>query len=484
MSGPRPLRVAYVPLHLSGYEADRHDVVARSSRALADLVERYGGSVLDPIDPIETREAAADAADALRASAPDLVVVQSASFAMGDLVLPFAEAGLRMCLWAPDEPRKDGPIPLNGFVSMHLQAGVLRRWRRSRRGPVKWLFGDAGHPWFGPRLATTVRALRGLARIERSRIALVGGVAPSFLNVLASERRLHERLRCEVAPYELGPVIDEAERIRDGADADELSTEIAAARRAVDDRVDVSDDDLRANVAVFIALRRLAREVDADALAVSDWPLFQQRMGLHPGLAFSRLDDAEGLPVAAEGDVGGALSMLLGRGVSGEPAMLLDVNDVDLERGALLTWHCGGSPTAMADPGGVRWTPHTTLARGQEPAMGTVADLRFRQGPVTLLRVGDDAGRVFAVDAEVIDTPHAGFDGSRGWIGGFRGPRGEASVGDVVETLVGGGVEHHLALVPGHHADAVREAASWLRAEVMPIERYADGLGAGREPLA
>jgi hypothetical protein len=484
VSGAAPLRVAYVPLHLSGYEAEQHDVVGRSRRALEDVVQRHGGALLDPVDPIETRPQAERVAASLRERGPDLVVVQSASFAMGDLVLPFADAGHRLCLWAPDEPRKDGPIPLNGFVSMHLQAGVLRRRRRAREAPVKWLFGDAGHPWFGPRLDPTLRALKGLARVERRRIALVGGVAPSFLNVVASDRRLDERLGCDVAAFELGPVIDEAERLRDASDVDELADEVAAARRAVDGRVDVSDADLRANVAVFVALRRLAREAGADALAVSDWPLFQQRMRLHPGLAFSRLDDAEGLPVASEGDVGGALSMLLARGVSDEPAMLLDVNDVDLERGALLTWHCGGSPTAIADERGVRWTPHTTLARGAEPALGTVADLRFRRGPVTLLRVGDDAGRLFVVDAEVIETPLAGFDGSRGWIGGFRGPHGPVGVGDVVETLVGGGVEHHLALVPGHHADAVREAAAWLGAEVVPIARYADGLVAGRESTA
>ncbi len=483
MTRARPT-VAYVPLHLSGYEAERHDVVGRSARAVESLALRCGAAMLDPVAPIETREHAERVARDLRRSDPDLVVLQSASFAMGDLVVPFAEQGFRLCLWAPDEPRKEGPIPLNGLVSMHLQAGVLRRWRRSHGDRFKWLFGDQGHPWFEPRLELTLRALRGLSRIERSRVGLVGGVAPSFLNVVPDERVLHDRLGCEVVSSELGPVFDHAERIRDGDRSEDLEREIAAVRDAAEGRVDVSDDDLRANVAVYLALREHARERQLDAVAVCDWPTFQERLRLHPGLAFSWLDDHDGIPAAAEGDVGGALSMLLARGVADEPAMLLDVNDVDLERDALLTWHCGGSPTSIADGAGLRWTPHTTLGRGRQPAMGTVADLRFREGPVTLLRLGSNGQRIFAVDAEVVGSPHSGFDGSRGWISGFVGADGRATVGDVVGTLIGMGIEHHLALVPGHHAAAVREAARWLGADVVALTTYSDELAAWSEPFA
>lgn len=468
--------VAYVPAHLPSYEALQHDVFDRSRRVLTQRVEAAGGAMAEKLAPIETREQAERVAERLAATGTDLVVLQSASFAMGDMVLPFADRGLRLCLWAPEEPRRSGPIPLNGFVSMHLQAGVLRRWARTPGAPFKWLFGDEGHPWFEDRLAVTLRAVRGLAALEGARIGLVGGVAPTFLNVVADARNLHQRLHVEVVDRELSEVIATSDGLLANASSTELTTVTTELETAADGRVEVSSEDLRANAAVYIALRRLAREHELDALAVSDWPLFQGRMGLHPGLAFSWLDQHDGVPVASEGDVGGALGMLLARGIAAEPAMLLDVNDVDMDRDALLTWHCGGSPLAIADDDGVRWTRHTTLSRDPDAPMGTVADLRFRHGPVTLLRVSDHGARMFVVDGDVIASPHPGFDGSRGWVSGFLDAVGAVSAGDVVQTLLHEGIEHHLTLVPGRHAVAVREAAAWLGAELVETCRYRDEL--------
>jgi L-fucose isomerase-like protein len=476
--------VAYAPGGLPSYEAADHAVLERSRRTLEDRVAARGGRLVALEAPMVDRADAERAATDLAAQGVDLVVLQAAAFTMGDVVVPFVEAGLRLCLWAPDEPRRHGPIPLNGFVAMHLHAGVLRTALADRAGPFGWCVGDAGHPWFEERLALVLDAVRIARRLAGARVALVGGVAPTFLNVAADADAVARRTGARVVDEDLGPVIDAAIAWRDGVpaggDRERMARAIADVTAAARGRVELPDADLRANVAVYLALADLARAGGYDALAVRDWPEFQARMGLHPGLAFSWLDEAHGVPVAAEGDVGGALSMLAARaaaapapGLARPPgATLLDVNDVDLDRDALLTWHCGGGPLDLADADGVRWTEHTTLSRGGGPRMGAVADLRFRLGPVTVLRVGRDGAAWLALDADVVDTPHPGFDGSRGWLGRFRGPDGPLAVGDVVQTLLHEGVEHHLAVVAGHHAASLRAAAVWMGARLVRPRRY------------
>ena len=474
--------VGYAPGALPSYEAADHDVIGRSTRALEERVAARGGRLVALDAPL------VDLADAERAAAEferqgvDLVVLQSAAFTMGDVVVPFVEAGLRLCLWAPDEPRRQGPIPLNGFVAMHLHAGVLRTALRDRAGPFGWCFGDPGHPWFEERLARVLDAVRVTRRLASARVALVGGVAPTFLNVAADADAVARRTGARVVEEDLGRVIDAARTWRDATapDADaRMARAVADVTAAARGRVELPETDLRANVAVYLALLDLTRAGGYDALAVRDWPEFQSALGLHPGLAFSWLDEAHGVPVAAEGDVGGALSMLAARaaarpvgGGRAPGATLLDVNDVDLEHDALLTWHCGGGPLDLADADGVRWTEHTTLSRGGGPRMGAVADLRFRLGPVTLLRIGRDGAAWLALDADVVASPHPGFDGSRGWLGRFRGADGPLAVGDVVQTLLHEGVEHHLALVAGHHAASLRAAAAWAGARLVRPRRY------------
>lgn len=464
---PGPV-VAYAPASLPSYEAEEHHVVPRSDAALRARVTAAGGRLIVADAPIVDGAGARRASDAFTAQGADLVVLQCASFAMGDIVEPFARAGHRLCLWAPDEPRRDGPIPLNGFVAMHLHAGVLRTALHHLGARYAWCFGDAGNPLFEGRIRTVLDGVRIAAALNGARIGRIGEVAPSFLNVASDPDAVARWTGARTERLPLQPLLHRAHTIvtsPSAADAQALH-DATAEIRAVATAVEVSDDDLARNVAVYLALRETVDAHGLAALAVRDWPEFQSELALHPGLAMSWLDHRDGVPVAAEGDVGGALSMLAARAAGRAPAMLLDVNDLDVERDALLTWHCGGSPLAIADRDGVRWTPHTTLARGETPAMGTVADLRFAEGPVTLLRVGRDGARWFVVEGEVVPSPHAGFDGSRGWVGAFRGPDGPLTARDVAETLISRGVEHHLALVPGHHAAAVRTAAGLLGAEV------------------
>jgi hypothetical protein len=470
---PRTPVIAYAPAWLPSYEAAEHRVVERSRAALEQRVRAAGGRLLALDAPIESAADAAAAARSFADAGVDLVILQSASFAMGDVVLPFADAGLRLCLWAPSEPRRHGPIPLNGFVAMHLHAGVLATAGRATGARFTWLFGDPGRPLFEGRLAVVLASLRVLARLRSATVLRVGDVAPTFLNVASDRDAVLRATGAHVRTVPLGPLLDDVDARL--ADADRTEIDAAIAAMTADVAVDaLSEDDLTRSAAVYLALRTAAERHAADAIAVRDWPEMQTRLGLHPGMAMSWLDHDDGVPAAAEGDVGGALSMLAARAAADAPAMLLDVNDLDDERDALLTWHCGGSPLAIADASGPRWTPHTTLAHEEGTPMGAVADLRFAPGPVTLLRVGRDGRRWFVVEGEVVESPHPGFDGSRGWISNFRDRDGRLRARDVAETLIAGGVEHHLALVPGHHAAALRTAAGWLGAQLVARIEHRD----------
>jgi L-fucose isomerase-like protein len=465
---PEPPRftVAYAPALLPSYEAARHTVIERSERSLAERVARHGGALLPTRGAIVTRSDA-EAVAAASASA-DLVIVQCASFAMGDVVEPFAAAGLRLALWAPAEPRRAGPIPLNGLVALHLHAGILRR----RGAPTfGWLFGGPGEATFDLRLDRILAAVKIAKHLSEARIARIGDVAPTFTPMAVDPAILQRFTGATVAPLDLHAVIDAAIRERDHpADPERVRADLAYVEALTRGRIDLSPAALHANLAVYRTLADLAHDGGFAALAVRDWPEFQERMHLHPGLAFTLVDERHGVPVAAEGDVGGALSMLALRAAGAGGSVLLDVVDHDPERDALLGWHCGGGAVGLADAEGVRITRHSTLARGEQE-IGAVADLRLRPGPVTLLRIGRDGALWTAVDAEVVPSPHPGFDGTRGWLARFAAADGPCAATDLLSTLYADGVEHHLALAAGHHAAALRSTAAWLGARLQRLHR-------------
>lgn len=467
------LKVAYLGVHLSSYYAHEHGVFGRSRRGLEALSQELDFELLAPIKPLVTAEDARRARKELEAAGADFVLLQNSSFAMGDVVTQFAGAGFRLGLWAVEEPTHDGPVLLNNFVSLNLNAGVLRHYFRHQPQPYKWFFGFADHPWFTPRLRVTVAALKALKRLRQARVALVGGIAPTFYNFIHDPRKLAARLGTEVVELEL----DEVFR-RMPTDLAQLREVMDAMARHAGGRVEVSPTDFEATAAVYLALRELAREGNFSALAVSDWPRFQSELGIHPGMAFSWLDEVDGIPVASEGDVLGAVTMLMLRAVSGAGAMLLDFTDVDLEAEAILAWHCGGSPLDMADAAGVTWKNHSTLGRKVEGAVprGAVADFKFRPGAVTLARVGGDTELLFLLEAEAFAGRSAGFEGSRGWLRGFRLNHQPASLADLVNTIMALGIEHHFGLAAGHHADALSEVAAWSGMKPLEPIPYRDHL--------
>lgn len=472
------IKLAYVSTQLPSYYAEEYDVVAKSTLGLTHLAELLGFELIAPSTPVVSRADARAVADELGATGVDLVLLQNSTFAMGDVILEFAKRPFRLALWATEEPTKDGPIMLNNFVSMNLNAGILTRYLRRANLPFKWLYGPTDHAWFRPRLEVSVRALTALKRLATAKIALIGGIAPTFYNLAFDERTLRDQLGAEVAEHELNELFSRAQRVQES----EVQRVIQDLTDTAQGRVEVSERDMRQSAATYLALRDLVRDNGYDALAVSDWPAFQTEMGIHPGMAFSWLDENDGIPVASEGDVLGALSMLLMREVSQASAMLLDMNDIDEARDAVLMWHCGGSPLGFANDEGVTWKNHSTLGRKTDaPPMGAVADLIFAPQAATVLRIADDGRQLFSLGADVIESPHRGYDGSRGWLTAFEVGGDPISLADLVNTIMVEGIEHHFVLGHGKHDQVLREFAAWADIGMIGIVPYKPYL---QRPLA
>ena len=463
------LKLAYVGTHLPSYMAEEFDIFSKSIDGLKALSERLDFELVVTHTHIVTRQEAKEIADALETEGVDFVLLQNASFAMGDVVLEFVDRSFRLGLWSTEEPVKEGPIPLNNFVSMNLNAGILTRYLKDDNVPFKWFYGDTEHDWFKPRLAVTVQALRAIKRLQQARVALIGGVAPTFYNFAFDERTLLSVTGAEIVSHELSELLTRVQTISESRLNDAMKAMAAAGK------VEISKRDLQMSAAIYVAMLEFAREHGYDALAVSDWPVFQSELQIHPGMAFSWLDHNDSIPVSSEGDVLGALSMLLMNEVSGNKSMLLDMNDVDRERGALLMWHCGGSPLNFANGEGVVWKNHSTLGRKTDsPPVGAVAELIFEPGQTTIVRLADDGKQLFAAQAEIIDSPHRGYDGSRGWLSYFKQDGQALSLADLVNTVMVEGIEHHFILGKGYHAAALYEVAAWLDIKIIQKHSYQD----------
>ncbi len=476
----RRLKVGYVGVAFGSYYADEHDQYGRAIGGLRRLAEELDFDLVAVDSGIADLEDARSAAARLRSEGIDFLMLQAAACASGELLEPLAMAAPRLGLWATPEPVLEGSIQLHSLVSINHYASIIRRHLRERGVPFKWFLGHIDQPDMDRRLRVTIRALQGIKTMASARIGWIGGISPGFYNMQFDEANLEARFGTTVGHHTITEVVDRARSIDQGSTASvvrsatDMATEVTAPHLGMD-----------RNARIYLALGQIIEQEGYDALAVQCWPSFQDDFHVAPCMAYSLLGSEDGLAVSCEGDVPGAVSMLLMNSMSPihGSSTLLDLTTLDFEADAALLWHCGVSPRHFGGGNGIRWVDHVTLGRKSDVRYGVSGDLRFAPQMTTVAYAGDEFREMFIATAEVVDTPHAGFDGTRGWFTRFRLNGEPIALIDLVNTSVVQGHEHHFAVAQGDLSSELAEVAAWLGMRTtrpVPMRDYLqiDGLNA------
>ncbi|MCP4166957.1 MAG: hypothetical protein GY759_13865 [Chloroflexi bacterium] len=468
------LKIGLVSAYFPNFDAVKLGVIERSRIELKTLAAEFDFELIALEKGVQSREEAEVAARHMSAEGVDFLLIQASSFALGDVVLPLADVDARLGLWFLPEPSFEGDIPLNSLTGFNLFASIIRLHLKERNLPYKWLYGHAPSPQFRRRLAITVRALSALKNLSQTKVGLIGGAAPTFLNLDYDAEAIAERLGVQIEQQAMGEVFA---RVGHYGEREVAEVVQAITGRATD--VQVSDKWMEQTARIYLALRELATEGGYSSLGVRCWPEFQSELGgVAPCVAISWLNET-GLPASCEGDVLGAISMLASYFVSRQPVTLMDLVALADEPELIQMWHCGPSPASWADEQGQSIVFHVTLDRAnppEAPKHGASSDLVFAPGPVTVARFSQAADTLLLMSADVVEGPTRGYAGSRGWLANLRMKDQPLSNADLFETIAFYGLEHHYPLARGDWTDVFAELAAWTNIHVLPKISYRDHL--------
>lgn len=467
-----PLTIGLINASLPSYFPEKHGVFEACRTWLEDLASTHGAAVViadgTPMNGAEARRAVID----VQAKGADFLLLLHGGFTMGDVAREIARASMPMGVWATPEPTLIDDIQLNNFVSLNMSMSIARGVRNLSKHPMQWYLGAPGDETLARRMSQTVRALAAQKALEGARIGVIGGLAMTFYNMEVSTDALMRQIGVWCDHIDMHQLTE----LMSAQSQPAVATELEAMGKAAQVR-GVSDHQMALTARAALALRHIARDGGYDALTVSDWPALQENPGMHPGAAFSWLEENDNLPIASEGDILGAVTQLVAKSLTGKVGCLLDMTSPDFDRDQILMWHGGGGPLHIAK-GDVAWINHPMIGRGtkQGPIFGTIADYEFAHGDYTILRVSRNAKASFAVEGSVAEGPATGFTGCRGWIGGFSSTKGRCSARDVVTSVMEHGLEHHFILVPGLQRTVFEEFAGWCGMSNLEIIPAHDGL--------
>ena len=467
------LRVGYVGVAYATYFADEHNQYGRAIAGLEKLSKELDFELIPIRHGLLDMETTEAAAAELRAKEVDFLLLQTATCAAGEQVLVLSKVAPYLGIWATPDPFSSGDIQLHSLVSMQHFASILMRYVTDRETPHKWFYGHVEDERFLRRLRVTIRALSALKKMSTAKIGAVGGLSPGFYNMLLDERKLYARFGTRVGEHELAEVVELAKRVESKA-VRAVVGEMSSAASAVC----VSDERMEKGGRVYLALKGLAERNGYDALAVQCWSKFQELYGVAPCMSYGWLGSEDGLAVACEGDVPGAVSMLLLNYLTNRrgSSTLLDLAAIDSDSDTMLMWHCGVSPRHFANEDGIKWVAHTALGRKTEISFGVAGDQVFAPQETTITYVGDDAERLLVLGSRIIEREEPGFDGTRGWFTQFELNQEPIDTWDLVNTLAVHGHEHHFAVGQGNVTSELLEIAAWRKMRTVDRVPYRDYL--------
>ena len=418
-------------------------------------------------DDIITEKDGAAACDFFNREEADLTMLQCTTFPGGTIILPFARLRSPLGLWAVPECTEQGAIPLNSFCGVNMLSSILGQYMDAKR-PVKWFYGETSDALFLERFRVTLGALRGIKKLRGARVALVGGIAPGFTDMAFDERKSLAALGAYVDRLpEYGDIKERALSYRQ----EEITPVIEDFAK---DAVCVNcRDDMDATARLYKAFEDTITANSYDAIAIGCWPKYRRDFGVVVCGIIGRLLE-KGHMAACEGDIDSLLSMLMLGGISGgDMPMLMDLSDLDFGDNSAMLWHCGSAPRRFADPAGMSLNCHYKPGRhvpgADSVGVGTVNDMYFKSGPLTIARFTWDYRKMLLLTGEFFDKkPNRGFDGSRGWMKNFRLAGKPVDARDLMNTILVARFQHHYPVISGDFGNEVMEAMSWLG--ISPVE--------------
>lgn len=436
-------------------------VLARSTfavdaaRGLADrayaALQRLGLPLVGTAELLMDEATAAGAAESLATQEVDLLVLLSATFSDASAAVTLAERlRVPVCLWALPEP---GPVGdrlwLNSLCGSHIAAHALNRLRV----PLRYLYGPPEAPETLAPLLPFARAAATRQRLRRSRIGLLGEAPTGFYGCEYDGLALARVIGTEVTRFDLAATFAAAEAAPESA----VGTAVRSTLERSPSLATLDRTEVHKFGQAYATLHRAAEERGLDGFAVRCWPEFPAQFGIMPCATLGRLAD-DGLICACEADVNGAVTMLALQWLAGKPPLLTDIVALDPDQNAVTLWHCGNGPACLARDGA---EPCLTLHCNRR--IGVAGDFAIRAGQATVCRlgVGPDGYRLLWEEGALLDLPDNRFAGNTAL---FR-PDGSAQ--GLLDELILGGWEHHLAVVEGRIGAELNALAQMLGIELV-----------------
>jgi L-fucose isomerase-like protein len=470
----KKLKVGFVAGFMDGFSRTGLDLFAQYQKELDKMSEEMGFEIIHFKKEMLTIKDAQKIRTKLDAEDVDFLLLFHPAYIIGDLVFELMKTRADVGLWAIEEPRDEGPMPLASFVNLSQNSSIARHNFKNGGKKVKWFFGPIDGPLFKPRFDITVRAQSAIKNLEDAKVTQIGKLADGHINHYNDVRDIYRNIGVDVSrDYEVEDVIamgEEMPRKQVQEELKKLGSATTAER--------ISAGKIEDSVRMYLAIKSISEENEYSAVAFSCWPKLMPLKGM-TGCLINALLNNTGIVAGCEADVLSTVSMLTMKYFTGSSTVLMDLPKFDANDNSLMLWHCGTSPFDMADKRGVKLERHYFADYTEEERykdVGPITDVVFRPSDLTVFRFTGDAESFYYFTGKTTDGGKKTFHGSRGWVKDLRLYGEPVKVIDLMNTMLVNGLPHHYPMVLNDVGKYIEEFAYWKGLKKIKKVEYKDYL--------
>ena len=449
------VRIGYLALSKLSWRTAKIDKIAADTGKF--LSEQSACSLVQAAGLITSEAEAEEACAVLNREGIDLLVMHFVTFPAGALI-PLIASRIQVPVVLLANPEEAGAGKMweqNSFCGANLGAFVMRRMAK-QYGYLKVLPAETPAA-----LHKFIAAARCISVLKSRRIGLIGGRVPGFYTSNFDEMKLRSHFGTAVEVSDLLEMVDTAAKLSE----EQLAEGRAVVKKSAAKVHCVPDTELELAAKMFASFKAMAKKYKLDAFAIRCWPEASDIFGIAPCAVIGMLND-NGIPASCEGDVPGALTMMILKALAGEGMPLfVDLISYDEKDNSGVVWHCGAAPTSLCRKfEETEYRLHFRVDGGDKK--GVTNDFALKAGRVTVAKLDQDADghyRMLIAPGTAVDTePFIRGNPLRICF--------DMPVGKLIDTIMMKGFEHHYTVIHADLKDELLQFCSWMGIEPVMAE--------------
>jgi len=282
-------------------------------------------------------------------------------------------------------------------------------------------------------------------RLRRSRIGYLGHRVEGMTETTVHELALKKIFGSRVVSIDTSVFLENVSSlIPDAEKWIEIKNQVG--------KVISKDEDCLKSMNVYATLKSIIEEKMLDAVAIGCYPHLMGKVCLSASLL-----GEEGIPIACEGDVNGALGMMILSWLTSEPVHNTDLLNPIPEDNAIVFSHCGSGGFSLA-----KSKNEITLAPVRLMDRGLCCLFTAKPGDVTLLNIVPtiDSYKIAVLEGVALETDMV-FPGNPLKV------QFKSDYRNILSWIIDEGLGHHWMAVYGLHKDKIADLASMVGCEMI-----------------